>query len=70
MEGVLIKDLVTPEWVQEEMKRTGVRQKDLVDFTGISKQNIHHWVNGKRAMSQAVKVMFYLIFLMRKDVGH
>lgn len=64
---MLIKDLVTPEWVQSEMKRTGVKQIELVKFTGISKQNIHHWVNGKRAMSQAVKVMFYLIFLKRED---
>lgn len=65
---MLIKYLVTPEWVQSEMKRTGIKQVELVKFTGIPKQNIHYWVTGKRAMSQAVKVMFYLIFLKREDV--
>lgn len=65
---MLIKDLVTPEWLQGEMVRTGIRQVELVNFTGIPKQNIHCWVTGKRAMSQAVKVMFYLIFLKREDV--
>lgn len=63
-----IQETVTPDWVQNEMKRTGLTVSNLAKFTGITRQQISGWTSGGKAMSQAVKIMFYLIFLKRESL--
>jgi transcriptional regulator with XRE-family HTH domain len=63
-----IQETVTPEWVQSEMKRTGLTVSKLSEFTGITRQQISGWTSGANTMSQAVKIMFYLVFLKRESL--
>lgn len=60
-----IRDQVTPEWVQAEMNAHNIKLRDLEEFTEIPRQQLSNWITGIRKMSQAVKVMFHLIFLNR-----
>lgn len=55
-------DDVTPEWIQERMRRHQVSLKKLQKVTGIDKSSLSNWVNGNRPMSQPVKAMFYFFF--------
>ncbi|MDO9554518.1 hypothetical protein [Rhodonellum sp.] len=52
-------DAVTPGWVQTQMQRKGMEQKDILETTGLDKTNLSAWISGKRSMSQPVKAMFY-----------
>jgi DNA-binding transcriptional regulator YiaG len=64
-----IKEGITPEFIKSEMERTGLTGQKIAEFTQITKQQISSWSTGKQVMSQAAKVMFYLIFLNREDKG-
>lgn len=55
-------DIVSPEWIQEEMNSWGVNLKTLEKVTGIDKTNLSAYVNGKRPMSQPVQAMFFFMF--------
>jgi transcriptional regulator with XRE-family HTH domain len=50
------------------MKRTGLTVSKLSEFTGITRQQISGWTSGANTMSQAVKIMFYLVFLKRESL--
>lgn len=57
----MIKETVTPEWIQDRMKGKGLSQADIVRSTGIPKSNISAWLSGIRPMSQIAKAMFYFM---------
>lgn len=51
--------LVDVSWIEKKMNERGVRIKQIAFDTGIDRESIADWVNGKRGMSQIVKAMFY-----------
>lgn len=51
--------LVDVSWIEKKMNERGVRIKQIAFDTGIDRESIADWVNGKRSMSQIVKAMFY-----------
>ncbi|MBS4063028.1 MAG: hypothetical protein KGZ74_00630 [Chitinophagaceae bacterium] len=54
-------EVVSPEWIQNQMREKGIDNKTIVEMTGVDKANISNWVSGKRPMSQPVKAMFYFM---------
>jgi hypothetical protein len=54
-----LSSIVTPAWLEMKMKEKEVRIKQIAFETGIDRESIADWVNGKRNMSQLVKAMFY-----------
>ncbi|WP_316809571.1 helix-turn-helix transcriptional regulator [Pedobacter agri] len=56
--------LVDVAWIEKKMDEKGVRIKQIAFDTGIDRESIADWVNGKRSMSQIVKAMFYF-YLMK-----
>jgi hypothetical protein len=54
--------VVTPEWIGQKMLEKGIRIKQIVFETGINRNNVSDWANGKKPMSQIVKAMFYFYF--------
>lgn len=59
-------DMITPEWVREQMERYGVRPKDLVHQTGIYASSISELINGNRPMSVPVKALFFYYFQTKR----
>lgn len=55
-------DVVTPQWLKQQMNTNGTRNKDMVAAFGIGKAEISAYVNGLRPMSQPVKAMFFYYF--------
>lgn len=51
--------VVSPSWLEDKMKEKGLRIKKIAFDTGIDRESIADWINGKRSMSQIVKAMFY-----------
>lgn len=56
--------IVTPEWIQEKMKGTGLYQRDLSKQLGMNETMISKLINGKRPMSSAVQALFYYYFTL------
>ena len=55
-------EIVNPEWVQKNMNKYKVGNKQMVEDFGISKAEISAMVNGHTVMSQRSKAMFYYYF--------
>ena len=54
--------VVTPEWIDQQMRQKEVRIKQIAFDTGIDRKDISGWVTGERSMSQIVKAMFFFYF--------
>lgn len=54
---------ITAEWVCEQMRAYGLRPKDLVRQLGITQSEVSLFTTGKRAMTRAIRSMFYYYFL-------
>lgn len=52
-------DIITPEYLKDELYRLHIRIKDINNDTGLEMSNLSSWVNGTRPMSNIVKNMFY-----------
>lgn len=52
-------DMVTPQWINNQMRVYGITIKDFVRETGIDRTNISAWINGLRPMSQIVKALLF-----------
>jgi len=55
-------EIVTPEWIREQMESLGITQKELVFALGIGKSDISIAVNGLKAISTRTKAGFYYYF--------
>jgi hypothetical protein len=55
-------DIVTPTWINANMKLYNKRIKDIVMDTGISKANISALLNNHKPLSHITKAMFYYYF--------
>lgn len=65
MESNKIAELVTPEWLQAQLRETGLQVNQVAALTGVRRTNISSWMNGK-AMSAASKAMFCYFFAYYK----
>lgn len=54
-----LASVVNVSWIERKMLEKGLRIKQIAFETGIDRESISDWVNGKRSMSQIVKAMFY-----------
>jgi hypothetical protein len=52
-------DVITVDYLKEELYRLHIRIKDINNDTGLEMSNLSAWINGTRPMSNIVKNMFY-----------
>jgi len=58
---------VTAEWLMAEMKRTGMRVKELSRLTSVSANLISRHRTGCQAMSAASKAMYFWFFKTQQN---
>ena len=52
-------DIVTPDWIQIQLKSKRITLNKIAKETGIEKQRLNNWLSGTQAMSAPVKAMFW-----------
>lgn len=57
---------ITPEWIQEQMVRYGVKPKDLVQQLALGKATISVVINGIREVAPSTKALFYYYFQTKR----
>lgn len=55
-------DVVTPQWIQDQMQQSEINLKQLERETGIDRVLLSDWINDKHPLEQVVKAMFYYYF--------
>ncbi len=55
-------EIVSPEWVQDQMNRRKLGLKGIVEATGISKSDLSAMINGHKEMGIRTKGLFYYFF--------
>lgn len=60
-------DIVTPEWIQEQMNILKVSLKQIHSDTGIDKSHLSQMINGKVNISQTSKAMFFYYFKAKSN---
>lgn len=55
-------EIVTPEWIKEQMNKYKIGSKKLVTDFGIAKAEISAMINGHREMGIRTKGLFYYYF--------
>lgn len=55
-------EIVTPEWIREQMGKHGLKVKPMALELGIDATSLSAFKNGVRPMSGVVKAMFYYYF--------
>ena len=59
-------EIVTPQWIQTQMNKHKIGNKQLVQNLGIAKAEISALINGHVDMSMRTKAMFYYYFEFQK----
>ena len=59
-------DVITVDYLKEELYRLQIRIKDINNDTGLEMSNLSAWINGTRPMSNIVKNMFYYYIRYRE----
>lgn len=62
-----IDALITPEQLQADVKKHGLKLKTIAIETGVGASNISAWVTGLRPMTKAVKAMFFYYFKNKEN---
>lgn len=55
-------DVVTPEWIQEQMRLHGLKPKAVSDETGIDRNTLTAYKNGLKPLSGVVRAFWYYYF--------
>lgn len=55
-------EIVTPEWIQDQMNKRNFSLKGLVEATGVSKSDLSALINGHKEMGIRTKGLFYYFF--------
>ena len=58
--------IVTPEWVQEQMKNHNIRKNDIVSQLHIDKHILNSFLKGNRNISRLCKAGLFWFFFSRK----
>ncbi|MGR4839112.1 MULTISPECIES: hypothetical protein [unclassified Bacteroides] len=55
--------MVTPEWVDEQLTKHGLRRNDIIRQLGFDKASLSLILSGKRGMPKSTRAAFYFYFL-------
>lgn len=61
-----VVNVVTPEWIQEQMASHNIRLKQVSVETGLDYTQLSAIVNGKRSFAQPIKAMFFYYFMSKE----
>lgn len=62
-------EVVTPEWIESKMVKTGIKLKDIVADTGLSSSQVSALKTGGKNISQQAKAFFYYYFLYKQKTA-
>lgn len=55
-------EIVTPEWIQEQINKIGLYNKDITRQLGVTNSEMSLFLSGKKPLSLKVRSMFYYYF--------
>jgi hypothetical protein len=60
---------VDSKWINDQMLKSGIKLKDMVDDTGIDKTQLSSLISGNRPLSQPMKALFWFYFAYKQVIA-